>query len=275
MQPGDDSVTERRLSTCRSRHQVAERGGFEPPVEFPPHMISSHAESAALASLRHCARGRCGRPLEPPLAHASESRSLAAGARRPNVTKLPDRLTGDNRELRADGGHLEALAVLAGEQLVGLACRPRTSRSCRRTSAARPTRYEMLARCGSDDERWPSRASQVSFARVAGADGVDEVLVVRALDAGQDVRVAAARLAAARRRRGPSRPCGRGRTATCGRRRRSRASPWCRRRGCRSSACPRRWCSRRAWRTRGPCRRRTRRAWSAGSASPATTASPK
>ena len=30
---------------------VAERGGFEPPVEFPPHMISSHADSARLSHL--------------------------------------------------------------------------------------------------------------------------------------------------------------------------------------------------------------------------------
>ena len=30
---------------------MAERGGFEPPVEFPPHVISSHAESAGLSHL--------------------------------------------------------------------------------------------------------------------------------------------------------------------------------------------------------------------------------
>jgi hypothetical protein len=33
------------------RVEVAERGGFEPPVEFPPHMISSHADSAWLSHL--------------------------------------------------------------------------------------------------------------------------------------------------------------------------------------------------------------------------------
>lgn len=31
--------------------KVAEREGFEPPVEFPPHMISSHADSARLSHL--------------------------------------------------------------------------------------------------------------------------------------------------------------------------------------------------------------------------------
>ena len=33
-------------------YQMAEREGFEPSEELPPHMISSHADSASLASLR-------------------------------------------------------------------------------------------------------------------------------------------------------------------------------------------------------------------------------
>jgi len=39
----------------RGRRQIkglAERGGFEPPEELPPHVISSHADSASLASLQ-------------------------------------------------------------------------------------------------------------------------------------------------------------------------------------------------------------------------------
>ena len=44
----------RRRATPRRRDSfvVAERGGFEPPEELPPHVISSHADSASLASLR-------------------------------------------------------------------------------------------------------------------------------------------------------------------------------------------------------------------------------
>ena len=34
-----------------TRYQITERGGFEPPVELPPHSISSAAQSAALSPL--------------------------------------------------------------------------------------------------------------------------------------------------------------------------------------------------------------------------------
>jgi hypothetical protein len=40
-----------RLLTSRSPAKVAEREGFEPSEEFPPHMISSHADSARLSHL--------------------------------------------------------------------------------------------------------------------------------------------------------------------------------------------------------------------------------
>ena len=108
--------------------------------------------------------------------------------------------------------------------------------------------------------------------RVVRADRVDEVPVVRALLAGEDVGIGAAL-----RRRGLGArallvPRGRSSSATCGRRRRSRASPSSRRRGCRSAACPRRSCTRRGSRTRRACRRRTRRAWCGCRASPARPA---
>ena len=43
----------------RTRSRMAEREGFEPSVEgLPLHVISSHADSATLASLRYRAGGR-------------------------------------------------------------------------------------------------------------------------------------------------------------------------------------------------------------------------
>ena len=52
-----------------STSRLAEREGFEPSEELPPHMISSHADSASLASLliQGGEYERCT-PLDPPAA---------------------------------------------------------------------------------------------------------------------------------------------------------------------------------------------------------------
>src|SRR5688572_7912017 len=51
-----------------STSRLAEREGFEPSEELPPHMISSHADSASLASLLiQGGEARASTPLEPPL----------------------------------------------------------------------------------------------------------------------------------------------------------------------------------------------------------------
>ena len=142
-----------------------------------------------------------------------------------------------------------------------------------------PSKRQLPADPVGDVRQVRQRRRQVALLDVAGehlrvvrADGVDEVRVVRRLLAREHVRVAAALLRRGLGARALLVLAAEVATATCGRRRRSRPSPWCRRRGCRSAGCPRRWCSRRGCRTRGSCRRRTRRSWCACPASPARPA---
>ena len=54
--------------------RLAEREGFEPSEELPPHMISSHADSASLASLRGRANGHY--KVRPARAFRGEKRYL-------------------------------------------------------------------------------------------------------------------------------------------------------------------------------------------------------
>lgn len=56
-----DSQTTERSVVAEHSSLEAERMGFEPMVEFPPHSISSAAPSAARSPLRVCFRLRSGR----------------------------------------------------------------------------------------------------------------------------------------------------------------------------------------------------------------------
>src|SRR5437762_8497097 len=57
--------------------ELAERGGFEPPEEFPLHMISSHADSAWLSHLSLMLGGAGGNAPPRPLVAPRRSESGA------------------------------------------------------------------------------------------------------------------------------------------------------------------------------------------------------
>src|SRR5690606_27662316 len=88
-----------------AKHQ-AERGGFEPPVPFPRHSISSAAQSATLPPLRVRVLACLAAVI-----HGGGGRFLAVAARRDQARRPSE---GDTRERAAFGRGRQRGATAAG-----------------------------------------------------------------------------------------------------------------------------------------------------------------